>query len=104
MSTVRAQSLTMLSSSGGIGANAFGAADTGSSTPPLALDADHSALLAMVQWVEEGVAPSKIVATKYVDDDVSNGVNFTRPLCMYPQQIIYTGSGSIWNATSFDCE
>lgn len=94
----------MLYFSGGIGANAFGAADTSAATPPLAYDADHSALLAMVQWVEEGIAPSKIIATKYVDDDSSNGVNFTRPICMYPQEITYTGNGSIWNATNFDCE
>ncbi|GAA6031916.1 hypothetical protein JCM8097_003335 [Rhodosporidiobolus ruineniae] len=89
---------------GGNGANVFGAADTAASTPPLAYDADHSAILAMVKWVEEGIAPDKIIAAKYVDDDASNGVNFTRPICPYPAEITYLGNGSIWNATSFECK
>jgi len=57
----------------------------------------------MVKWVEEGEAPEKIVAAKYIDDDSSNGLNFTRPICAYPREIAYKGEGSIWNATNFEC-
>lgn len=57
----------------------------------------------MVEWVEEGEAPEKIVAAKYIDDDSSNGLNFTRPICAYPREITYKGEGSIWNATNFEC-
>ena len=61
-------------------------------------------MLAMIKWVEEGTAPDQLVAVKYIDDDVSSGVNFTRPLCAFPSEITYSGNGSIWNATSYSCE
>lgn len=94
----------ILNLSGGDGANVFGAADSSWTTPPLSRDADHSALLAMVRWVEQGIAPDMITAVKYNNDDAREGVNFTRPLCPYPKEITYSGSGDIWNATNFSCE
>ena len=64
----------------GPGPNAFG-----NLGPPGPLDADHDTLLALERWVEKGVAPDKIIATKYVEDDPQKGVQMTRPLCPYPQ-------------------
>ena len=59
---------------------------------------------ALERWVEQGVAPDKIIATKYkTDDNPSSGVVRTRPLCPYPQVARYKGSGSIDDAANFAC-
>lgn len=34
-----------------------------------------------MRWVEDGVAPERIVATKFNNDSLTDGVAFTRPLC-----------------------
>lgn len=57
-------------------------------------------LTALEQWVEQGRAPGAIVATHKTDGKVDR----TRPLCPYPQQARYVGSGSIDEAASFRCE
>ncbi len=57
------------------------------------------ALGALVRWVEEGVAPDQLIASKVVDGDVER----TRPLCPYPQVARYTGSGSTDAAENFRC-
>jgi len=82
----------------GPGPNAFG--NLGPMGPA---DADHDTLLALERWVEQGVAPKSIVATKYVDDDKAKGVARTRPLCPYPQNAQWDGKGSIDSAASFSC-
>jgi feruloyl esterase len=51
------------------------------------------------QWVEQGVAPDKIVATHE-----NKGVpDMTRPLCPYPEVPQWKGSGSTNDATNFVC-
>jgi len=55
---------------------------------------------ALDQWVVEGKAPDKIVASKVV-----NGAPVrTRPLCPYPQVATYKGSGSTDDAANFRCK
>ena len=54
---------------------------------------------AIERWVEEGVAPDQLVASKVVDGEVTR----SRPLCVYPQVARYTGSGSIDDAANFAC-
>jgi feruloyl esterase len=66
-------------------------------------DAQHDILTALEQWVEKGVAPEEIVATKYVNDTPSQGVAFSRPLCPYPMTAHYSGAGDQTNAASFAC-
>jgi hypothetical protein len=66
-------------------------------------DAQHNVQLALEQWVEKGIAPASIVATKYVDDDPGKGVKMTRPLCPYPQVAKYKGSGDSNDAGNFVC-
>ena len=61
------------------------------------------ALSPLVQWVEQGVAPSQIVATKFVNDNPAQGIQMTRPLCLYPQEARYAGSGDPNAASSFAC-
>jgi feruloyl esterase len=67
-------------------------------------DADHDVTLAVERWVEEGVAPARIVAARYqVDGDRASGVARTRPLCPYPQVARHKGTGSTDDAASFAC-
>ena len=64
---------------------------------------------AMVEWVEAGHAPDRIVAAvnpaNPALDDLQTPVptNRTRPLCPYPLYARYLGSGSIDDAASFKC-
>jgi feruloyl esterase len=84
--------------SGGPGPIGFGTAQA----PPV-VDADHDIMTAAVRWVEKGVAPEKIIGTKYVDGSVAKGVALQRPLCMYPAVAKYKGSGDMKEASSFAC-
>lgn len=87
--------------SGGPGANAFGA--QGQVAPPKPGDPGDDALAALTHWVEDGVAPSQIVATKYLGDVPAQGVAFQRPLCEYPRHAAYQGSGDPNDPASFAC-
>jgi len=56
-------------------------------------------LTALEQWVEQGRAPERVLATH-----ATNGVvDRRRPLCPYPQIAVYSGSGSIDDAEPFVC-
>ena len=72
--------------------------------PPGPLDAEHDTLMALERWVEQGVAPARIVATRYRDDDPARGVLMTRPLCPYPQVARWDGRSPTGEAASFNCE
>ncbi|MCJ1414123.1 hypothetical protein MMC32_000448 [Xylographa parallela] len=65
-------------------------------------DARHDALLALMAWVEQGVAPEAIVATKFGNDTVADGVLRQRLLCPYPSTPVY-GGGDVDSAASFRC-
>jgi feruloyl esterase len=56
-------------------------------------------LTALEQWVEEGVAPARIIASKLEGGEVVR----TRPLCPYPQVARWNGTGSIEDAANFAC-
>ena len=60
------------------------------------------ALTPLVKWVEAGVAPETIVATKFVNDTPPL-VDMTRPLCVYPKVAKFSGSGSTSIAANFTC-
>ncbi|MEI7057086.1 tannase/feruloyl esterase family alpha/beta hydrolase [Nocardioides sp. CCNWLW239] len=62
------------------------------------------ALSAVRAWVEQGTAPSQMIATKYENDQPENRVVMTRPLCAYPQVAGYDGIGPTTEASSFRCE
>lgn len=60
-----------------------------------------SGLDALVAWVEQGVAPERIVAK------AGPGTPWpgrTRPLCAYPKESHYLGTGDIEDAASFRCQ
>jgi feruloyl esterase len=50
-------------------------------------------------WVDHGKAPTRISAARVRDGKVER----TRPLCPYPQQAVYRGSGSTDEAANFTC-
>ncbi len=54
-------------------------------------------LTAVVNWVENGVAPDSVVATGRAFPGRS------RPLCPYPAYAHYKGSGDIEDAKNFAC-
>ena len=60
---------------------------------------EFDALTALEAWVEQGVAPERIQASK-IDDGV---VVRTRPLCPYPEVARWTGTGSTDDAANFVC-
>jgi feruloyl esterase len=86
---------------GGPGATHFSTA-TRDSDPPVS-DAQHDMAIALEEWVERGVAPQTLIATKF---DQKGGTDrrvvFQRPLCVYPQVARYTG-GPTNSAASFSC-
>jgi feruloyl esterase len=66
-------------------------------------DPENDILSAVDRWVEQGVAPDKIIATKFQNNDPKQRVTRTRPICPYPQAARWTGSGSIDDAANFVC-
>ena len=67
-------------------------------------DAEHDSILAIMRWVENGIAPDQIVATKFVNDTPAMGVQSQRPLCMYPKQAKYAGEGDINKPSNWSCQ
>jgi len=65
-------------------------------------DPQHSVDAALERWVEKGVAPGTIIASKYSAD--RQQTKMTRPLCAYPQAAKYKGKGDSNDAASFVCE
>jgi len=72
-------------------------------------------LTPLVAWVEHGVAPDSVVATargpanavpnaEVPSDWNAAGHDRTRPLCAYPKNARYTGTGNINDASSFSCQ
>ena len=56
-------------------------------------------LAAIVDWVEHGRAPQRLVASRIADGKVVR----TRPLCPYPLEAVYDGTGSTDDEASFTC-
>jgi hypothetical protein len=56
-------------------------------------------LEAVVDWVENGVAPERVMASRTLPD----GTVRTRPLCPYPTTAKWVGAGSTDDAANFVC-
>lgn len=56
-------------------------------------------MVPLQQWVENGQAPTRVVASHSVNGKITR----TRPLCPYPQEAVYAGTGSIDEAENFTC-
>ena len=57
----------------------------------------------LVEWVEKGVAPDSVPA-KASNPGYFGVASRTRPLCPYPRQTRYNGSGDINDAANFSCK
>jgi feruloyl esterase len=66
-------------------------------------DAQHDMSVALERWVEDGIAPDQIIASKRPGLDPKSAPIRTRPLCPYPQVARYKGSGSTDDAANFVC-
>jgi feruloyl esterase len=85
----------------GPGASSFGAAFQ--QIPPTR-DATHDIQTALEQWVEKGIAPNQMIATKYTDNaPTTKTVTSTHLLCTYPQVAKYKGDGDAKDAANFTC-
>ncbi len=60
---------------------------------------DFNMLDALDQWVDHGVAPERIIASHATNGQVDR----TRPLCAYPMEAQWTGTGSTDKAENFVC-
>lgn len=67
------------------------------------LNPQNNVLLRIVDWVENGGAPDTVTGTKYVNDDPTQGVAFTRNHCRYPLRNTYVGPGNSTLASSWKC-
>lgn len=82
---------------GGPGPDTFGQS---ASSP--ADDPEHNARIALENWVEQGTAPTTIIATRTTGGSQPSPA-LTRPLCAYPQFAKYKGSGDPNSADNFAC-
>jgi feruloyl esterase len=85
---------------GGPGPNSFGGMIQ---QPTPSYDPQHNLLAALVQWVEQGVPPDKVIATKYVNDTPQLGIQMQRPICVFPKIPEYDGEGDPTQPSSFNC-
>jgi Tannase and feruloyl esterase len=83
---------------GGPGPDNFGQMVTRAQSDP-----QNDLTLALERWVDQGVAPAEIIATKRQSANPQAPVLRTRPLCPYPQVARYKGSGSTDEAANFKC-
>jgi Tannase and feruloyl esterase len=61
------------------------------------------AMAALINWVEQGRAPDKLIVTKRVGNKPQGAIERTRPLCPYPRLARWDGTGD-WNSVdSFRC-
>ena len=61
--------------------------------------ADFDSITPLVEWVERGAAPDRLIATQRLAGKPIR----TRPLCVFPQVAKFRGSGSPDEAASFVC-
>jgi feruloyl esterase len=62
--------------------------------------ASFDMLAALERWVEQGVPPERVIASRREGGAVTR----TRPLCPYPQVASYLGTGSTDAAENFACK
>ena len=86
--------------SGGPGADSFGLLP---GLRPTVQDPTRNMSAAIARWVEQGIAPSALVATKYKGRPPDETPAFTRLLCPYPAIARYKGTGSSDDSANYAC-
>ncbi|HWE85636.1 MAG TPA: tannase/feruloyl esterase family alpha/beta hydrolase [Terracidiphilus sp.] len=82
---------------GGPGADVIGLSGTWPDDPR------RNVRTALEEWVEKGMAPGTLVASKTAGDTPQAAVTMTRLLCPFPELAKYKGSGDPNNAESYAC-
>lgn len=67
------------------------------------LEPEENVLMAMVRWVEEGVAPETVTGTAYVNGSKDAGVAFKRKHCRWPYRNVYKGPGDVSDESAWEC-
>ncbi|CAI6339403.1 unnamed protein product [Periconia digitata] len=67
------------------------------------LDPRENILMAIVDWVENGVAPETLVGTKWINNNETAGVEYKRAHCKYPLRNKYSGQGDPNDMESWEC-
>ncbi|KAE8132587.1 putative feruloyl esterase B-2 [Aspergillus pseudotamarii] len=63
---------------------------------------ENNVLMAMVQWVEEGIAPETIRGAKF-SNGTGSAVEYTRKHCRYPRRNVYKGPGNYTDENAWQC-
>lgn len=84
---------------GGVGPTNFG--NGGPVGGQYAGDAERDIVVALDRWVEQGVAPARLIGTGRSGLDPQK--TLTRPLCVYPQVARYKGTGDANDWANFTC-
>jgi feruloyl esterase len=67
-------------------------------------DIQHNVNLALEEWVEKGTPPpDPLIASKHESMSPMSKTTMTRPLCAYPREAKYKGSGDENDAANFAC-
>jgi feruloyl esterase len=77
-----------------------GAGNIGGATPALSHDPEHDVVAALDAWVLRHQAP-KILIAAHLDENKK--IDRTRPLCPFPQEAHYKGTGDSNGAGNFVC-
>jgi hypothetical protein len=77
-----------------------GAGNIGGATPALSHDPQHDVVAALDAWVVRHQAPTVLIAAHL---DASKKVDRTRPLCPFPKEAHYKGTGDSNDAANFIC-
>lgn len=85
---------------GGSGASAIGNRLEGAASE----DPEENVLMAMVRWVEEGVAPEAVVGSHFVNQTLDSGVEYKRSHCKYPARNTLKHGGNAKNPDDWSCE
>ncbi len=67
------------------------------------MDARDDVVGALDRWVEEGRRPHELIATQYAHDVIGARIVRRMPLCPYPEEARYRGSGSPHSAQNWSC-
>ena len=78
-----------------------GAGNIGGASPALSHDPDHDVVAALDTWVTQHKAPTVLIAAHL---DAAKKPDLTRPLCAFPREARYAGSGDIHDARNFTCQ
>jgi feruloyl esterase len=77
-----------------------GAGNIGGASPALSHDPTHDVVAALDAWVTQHKAPAKLIATHL---DANKKPDQTRPLCAFPREARYKGTGNTSDAANFIC-